>query len=448
MSLAAAAPGRLRERAAHSASSTRSTSRSRVMLPPVDTPPAATTVLDLQHEVLPGVLLARRARLPAARLRLDGPQEPDRDHDLASTRGEALVERLGLDPDRVRAIHLAVDHERFTPDGRPREPFLLYPANAWPHKNHARLFEAFARGARASGRSCGSSSPAPGTTRLTLPDGVESRGHVAARRARRALPHAPPRSSSRASTRASGCPASRRWRAAARSRPRTRRRCPRSAATPPSTSTRLDPESIADGDPRACSTTRPSARARAGARGSPGTRAPAATTRSTSELSRSTWLLTREPLESASTSSADELLEVDRRLPSRAARAPSRGRRRGRAARRRRGRSDSSMWTYSRQSSPTWSNAQLDELLHAVQLAGRDHVVVRLVLLEHQPHRAHVVAGVAPVAPRVEVAEPELACEPERDRRRRVRDLARDEVERPPRRLVVVEDPASTRSRP
>ena len=31
---------------------------------------------------------------------------------------QALVERLRLDPGRVRAIHLAVDHERFTPDGR------------------------------------------------------------------------------------------------------------------------------------------------------------------------------------------------------------------------------------------------------------------------------------------------------------------------------------------
>src|SRR5205085_1675732 len=57
---------------------------------------------------------------------------------------QALVERLRLDPERVRAIHLAVDHERFTPDGRAREPFLLYPANRWPHKNHERLFEAFA----------------------------------------------------------------------------------------------------------------------------------------------------------------------------------------------------------------------------------------------------------------------------------------------------------------
>ena len=46
----------------------------------------------------------------------------------------------------MRAIHLGVDHDVFTPGTQCREaPFLLYPARPWPHKNHARLFEAFAR---------------------------------------------------------------------------------------------------------------------------------------------------------------------------------------------------------------------------------------------------------------------------------------------------------------
>src|SRR4051794_3347167 len=81
------------------------------------------------------------------------------------------------------------------------------------------------------------------------------------------------------------------------------------------------------------------------------------------------------------------------------------------------------------------------ELLDRVQLARSDDVVVRLVAPEHQPHRAHVVAGVPPVALRAEVSEPDLAREPEPDRRSRGRDLARHELERPPRRLVVVEDP-------
>ena len=64
-----------------------------------------------------------------------------------------IVERLGIDRDRVTAIPCAVDHERFRPQGGVRddalpplpERFVLYPANLWPHKNHARLLRAFAR---------------------------------------------------------------------------------------------------------------------------------------------------------------------------------------------------------------------------------------------------------------------------------------------------------------
>ena len=81
-----------------------------------------------------------------------------------------------------------------------------------------------------------------------------------------------------------------------------------------------------------------------------------------------------------------------------------------------------------------------DELLDSVRLAGRDDVVVRLVGLEHQPHRPHVVAGEAPVPLGGEVAEPQLLLEPEADRRRAAADLPGQELLRAPRRLVVEED--------
>ena len=71
----------------------------------------------------------------------------------------------------------------------------------------------------------------------------------------------------------------------------------------------------------------------------------------------------------------------------------------------------------------------VDELLHGVLLAGRDHVVVGLVRLEHQPHRLDVVAGEAPVALRVEVAQAQLVGEAELDARDAVRDLAGHELE-------------------
>ena len=44
---------------------------------------------------------------------------------------------------RVHVVPHGVDHDLFHPDDGEREPFLLYPARRWPHKNHAFLFGAF-----------------------------------------------------------------------------------------------------------------------------------------------------------------------------------------------------------------------------------------------------------------------------------------------------------------
>jgi glycosyltransferase involved in cell wall biosynthesis len=147
-----------------------------VMLPPVDTPPAATTVLDVQHEVFPEFF--SRAELAYRRRVYGWTVKRSRIVITISEHARrALIERLDLDPDRVVAIHLAVDHERFTLDGRPREPFLLYPANAWPHKNHGRLFEAFAQ-VRTERPELRLVLTGAAHERLALPEGVESRGHV------------------------------------------------------------------------------------------------------------------------------------------------------------------------------------------------------------------------------------------------------------------------------
>jgi glycosyltransferase involved in cell wall biosynthesis len=147
-----------------------------VMMPPVDSPPAATTALDLQHEEFPEFF--SRTQLLYRRRFYRRPIEQSRILITISEHArETILERYGLEPERVRAIHLAVDHDTFTPDGRPRHPFLLYPANAWPHKNHTRLFEALAlvRRQRPELRLVLTGA---GHDALTLPDGVESRGHV------------------------------------------------------------------------------------------------------------------------------------------------------------------------------------------------------------------------------------------------------------------------------
>jgi glycosyltransferase involved in cell wall biosynthesis len=114
-----------------------------VAIPPVREPPTVVTLQDLQHELQPQFFsraerawrrLAYRPSVRRARLVIV-PSEHVR---------ETALERLGLHPERVRVIPYGVDHERFRPPAGPREPFLLYPANRWPHKNHERLFEAFA----------------------------------------------------------------------------------------------------------------------------------------------------------------------------------------------------------------------------------------------------------------------------------------------------------------
>ena len=112
-----------------------------VMIPLVSSPPAATTILDLQHEFLPENFprweLAYRRYLYGASARRSRVVIAISEHGR-----ETLSTGSRFAPERVRTIHLGVDLERFAPADVPREPFLFYPANRWPHKNHETLFRA------------------------------------------------------------------------------------------------------------------------------------------------------------------------------------------------------------------------------------------------------------------------------------------------------------------
>jgi glycosyltransferase involved in cell wall biosynthesis len=138
MSLAAARPGPLRARFA-GADAVHYPLTIRI---PAVAAPTAITLHDVQHLDLPQLFSrgerafrsvayhrsARSARLvivPSAFVR------------------DRAAELLPLAPAKIRVIHHGIDHERFFPGEERREPFLLYPARPWPHKNHATLFEAF-----------------------------------------------------------------------------------------------------------------------------------------------------------------------------------------------------------------------------------------------------------------------------------------------------------------
>ncbi len=116
--------------------------------------PGVVTVHDLQHEYYPEFFSARELRhrrryLPASCAAAD--------HVIAVSEftRQTLIDRLGVDPARVTAIWEAPGRDVDWVDGAARVPevrrryelplrYAFYPANAWPHKNHARLLEALA----------------------------------------------------------------------------------------------------------------------------------------------------------------------------------------------------------------------------------------------------------------------------------------------------------------
>lgn len=101
------------------------------------------SLLDVQHLELPELfgkteLLFRRRYYEGAARRADAVIT------ISHFAKRRMVELAGLDADRVHVAQLGVDTDRFTPNLGDRGEFVLYPARAWPHKNHARLFEALA----------------------------------------------------------------------------------------------------------------------------------------------------------------------------------------------------------------------------------------------------------------------------------------------------------------
>jgi glycosyltransferase involved in cell wall biosynthesis len=147
-----------------------------VMLPRVERPPSVATIHDLQHEFFPSFFsrgeLAYRRRAYGWTARLAGLVIAP-----SAFVAETLGERLRVPPERLRVIHHGVDHERFSPAERRRQPFLLYPANRWPHKNHERLFEALALVRRARPE-LGLVLTGAGYDGKGAPDGVDVRGRV------------------------------------------------------------------------------------------------------------------------------------------------------------------------------------------------------------------------------------------------------------------------------
>jgi glycosyltransferase involved in cell wall biosynthesis len=173
MTFAAARPGRIRRRLA---GATPVHYPFTIALPSVRVP-TVVTLYDVQHLDLPG-LFSRSERAFRARAYDRSARGAARVLVSSEFVRDRSVACLGLDAARIRVIPFGIDHARFSPSDEPRESFLLYPARAWPHKNHERLLEAFAllRRERPELRLVLTG----GGHSTETPDGVDVRGHVSA----------------------------------------------------------------------------------------------------------------------------------------------------------------------------------------------------------------------------------------------------------------------------
>ena len=89
---------------------------------------------------------------------------------------------------------------------------------------------------------------------------------------------------------------------------------------------------------------------------------------------------------------------------------------------------------------PDTPEGDLAKLPHGVGHARADDKVVGLILLQHAPHGVHVIAGEAPVALGLEVAEAHLLRHAKFDARHAVRDFAGDEFLATTGRFMVEQD--------
>jgi glycosyltransferase involved in cell wall biosynthesis len=142
-------------------------------LPPVS--PSVVTLHDVQHLDLPG-MFPRSERAFRAVAWHRSVRGADRVIVISEFVRDRAAKQLGLDPSRMRVVPLGLDHSSLVPGTAGREPFVLYPARRWPHKNHERLFEAFALVQR--GRPEVRLVLTGGGEFSALPAGVEARGQL------------------------------------------------------------------------------------------------------------------------------------------------------------------------------------------------------------------------------------------------------------------------------
>jgi glycosyltransferase involved in cell wall biosynthesis len=110
------------------------------------------TIPDLNFEEFPDLWTFNQRTMLHVHCRL-GARLARRIITLSEYARQCIVNRYRVPEDRIDVAYCGVDRDLFRPEKEPEEegphpwppgPFLFYPANTWPHKNHPRLLEALA----------------------------------------------------------------------------------------------------------------------------------------------------------------------------------------------------------------------------------------------------------------------------------------------------------------
>ena len=150
-------------------------------IPRIRSIPTVVTVHDLQHLVMPA-FFSRVERLYRRAVYAPSIKQAQAVVAISEYVKDTIVDQLEVPADRITVSHFGVDHSTFKPEPsqRPSDtdaPFVLYPANAWPHKNHGRLLVAFEQ-VRQERPELRLVLTGAGHQRAEKHDGVEIRGHV------------------------------------------------------------------------------------------------------------------------------------------------------------------------------------------------------------------------------------------------------------------------------
>lgn len=117
--------------------------------------PAVTSILDIQQEYYPENF-SRRELAQRKKSIAQGTEHSDRILTISEYSKQTLMEKFGVPGEKITVTYLDADSSFDAPIlperqgevkaayGLP-ESYILYPANSWPHKNHLRLLEAYAK---------------------------------------------------------------------------------------------------------------------------------------------------------------------------------------------------------------------------------------------------------------------------------------------------------------